>query len=96
MAVSDAGDVSNGFEDGAIPEYCGVISGEACIGSTVGSGIATGVRDAGGQSGSDEKNIETGRTEAIAALESDGMISSAATADRRRQFPGVGNGRNSL
>ena len=46
-----------------------MVSGEAVIGANVVSDIAAGIRDVvGGRSGSYEKKIETGRTEAIADL----------------------------
>jgi len=50
-------------------EYLGVVSGEAVIGANVVSDIAAGIRDVvGGRSGSYEKKIETGRTEALADI----------------------------
>ncbi|SEH38045.1 Uncharacterized conserved protein YbjQ, UPF0145 family [Halopenitus malekzadehii] len=63
---------TDGFEDREITAYHGVISGEAVIGANVVSDIAAGIRDVvGGRSGSYEKKIETGRTEAIADLEAE-------------------------
>jgi len=52
-----------------VTEYLGVVSGEAVIGANVVSDIAAGIRDVvGGRSGSYEKKIETGRTEAISDI----------------------------
>lgn len=49
-----------------VTEYLGVVSGEAVIGANVVSDMAAGIRNVvGGRSGSYEKKIETGRTEAI-------------------------------
>lgn len=57
---------TGGLEDRDITEYMGIVSGEAVIGANVVSDIAAGIRDVvGGRSGSYEKKIETGRTEAI-------------------------------
>jgi uncharacterized protein YbjQ (UPF0145 family) len=52
-----------------VTEYLGVVSGEAVIGANVVSDIAAGIRDVvGGRSGSYEKKIGTGRTEALADI----------------------------
>ena len=52
-----------------VTEYLGVVSGEAVVGANVVSDIAAGIRDVvGGRSGSYEKKIETGRTEALEDL----------------------------
>ncbi|WP_276254248.1 YbjQ family protein [Halomontanus rarus] len=60
---------TDGLEGREVTEYLGVISGEAVIGANVVSDIAAGIRDVvGGRSGSYEKKIETGRTEAIADI----------------------------
>ena len=60
---------TDGLDGREVAEYLGVVSGEAIIGANVVSDIAAGIRNVvGGRSGSYEKKIETGRTEAIADL----------------------------
>ncbi|WP_138798828.1 YbjQ family protein [Halostella sp. PRR32] len=57
---------TDGLDGQEVTEYLGVVSGEAVIGANVVSDIAAGIRDVvGGRSGSYEKKIEKGRTEAI-------------------------------
>ncbi len=57
---------TDSLEGRDVTEYLGVVSGEAVIGANVVSDIAAGIRDVvGGRSGSYEKKIETGRTEAL-------------------------------
>ncbi len=57
---------TDSLEGQELTEYLGLVSGEAVIGANVVSDIAAGIRDVvGGRSGSYEKKIETGRTEAI-------------------------------
>lgn len=57
---------TDSLEGREITEYLGVVSGEAVIGANVVSDMAAGIRNVvGGRSGSYEKKIETGRTEAI-------------------------------
>jgi len=61
---------TDGLDGRTVAEYKGVVSGEAVIGANVVSDIAAGIRDVvGGRSGSYEKKIETGRTEAINDIE---------------------------
>ncbi|WP_232702552.1 YbjQ family protein [Halobacterium wangiae] len=63
---------TDGIEGEEVTEYLGIVSGEAVIGANVVSDIAAGIRDVvGGRSGSYEKKIETGRTEAIADIEAE-------------------------
>lgn len=57
---------TDGLEGYEITTYHGVVSGEAVIGANVVSDIAAGIRDVvGGRSGSYEKKIATGRSEAL-------------------------------
>ena len=54
------------LEGQTISDYLGVVSGEAVIGANVVSDMAAGIRNVvGGRSGSYEKKIATGRSEAI-------------------------------
>ncbi|MFC4552786.1 MULTISPECIES: YbjQ family protein [Halorussus] len=60
---------TDGLDGREVTEYLGVVSGEAVVGANVVSDIAAGIRDVvGGRSGSYEKKIETGRTEALEDL----------------------------
>ena len=57
---------TDGLDGQNVTEYLGVVSGEAVIGANVISDIAAGIRDVvGGRSGSYERKIRDGRTEAI-------------------------------